>query len=250
MRYTIGKTFDFEYSHRLVLPYKSPCQSLHGHTGKVDFSIGGDFVELNPESMVLDFTDFKDFINNIVKRTFDHATLINEKDLDLINYCNKHNFKYCVFNGNPTSELIAQTITKMLADYLILQKNILKIKLIGSNRLMLSVKFWETQNSYVDYWSFIDELYQIDNPLLQVFECDCVKDKKFENNKNKKNEEHKKFINKIKECKKEYNPFNPEVKPDPKPDENRPTMEGPDIVVISGSGDPTEMFHILDSILR
>ncbi len=65
----------FSASHRLVLPYASKCENLHGHTWLAEVWIDG---AVNPTTgMVIDFHDVKEAIDNL-----DHRHLNNVVGLE------------------------------------------------------------------------------------------------------------------------------------------------------------------------
>ena len=75
--FTVIKRMEISASHKLVLPYRSKCASLHG---------------LNSEGMVVDFTRIKE----VVTEKLDHQNL-NE-----------------VLPFNPTAENIARWVCKQI----------------------------------------------------------------------------------------------------------------------------------------
>lgn len=50
-------------SHKLDLPYDSPCRSIHGHNWKITVYCKSD--KLNGEGMVVDFKDIKMVVNGM-----------------------------------------------------------------------------------------------------------------------------------------------------------------------------------------
>jgi 6-pyruvoyltetrahydropterin/6-carboxytetrahydropterin synthase len=67
--YTLQKTFTFAAAHRLVLPYESACNNLHGHNWTVTVHLRAP--TLNASGMIEDFKHIKDKIQS----QFDHAVL-------------------------------------------------------------------------------------------------------------------------------------------------------------------------------
>jgi len=107
----------FDAAHQLR-GYKGKCESLHGHTFRVQVFLKGD--KLDKIGMLEDFKKIKDDLNNIVK-DFDHKNLNDLSD-----------FK----NQNPTSENIAKVI---------FQKMITKLKIS-------KVTVGESGTSYASYY--------------------------------------------------------------------------------------------------
>src|SRR5574340_878980 len=70
--YTISKQFNFSASHKLDLPYESPCTRLHGHNYQVELILGRH--TLNDNGMVVDYSDMKPF-QHYIDTTLDHRHL-------------------------------------------------------------------------------------------------------------------------------------------------------------------------------
>lgn len=108
----ITKEFTFDSAHKLEW-YKGKCNSLHGHTYKLQVTIQG---KLNKNGIVLDFEDLKRIVQEKVLEKLDHQYLN-----DLIK--------------NPTAENIIVWIWEQLENDL----NLYELKL------------WETPTSFATY---------------------------------------------------------------------------------------------------
>ena len=89
---TVTKRFSFEACHHLPY-YKGACHNIHGHSYKLDVTVGGEVIEdKNNEKcgMIIDFKDLKEIVNRVVNH-LDHSNL-NE------------------YFENPTAENIAKFI--------------------------------------------------------------------------------------------------------------------------------------------
>jgi len=84
--FRIKKTFEVSAAHKLNLPYKSKCNSIHGHNYLITVYVQSR--ELDENMMVIDFT----LIKHLVQDILDHKN-INE-----------------IISGNPTAENIANWI--------------------------------------------------------------------------------------------------------------------------------------------
>ena len=86
--FTITKTFDFEYAHRVYtqdvsaeLSYETKpentCRHLHGHSGKLTVALKAD--ALDHRGFVLDYKELG-FVKKIVQEFLDHKTIIGFSD--------------------------------------------------------------------------------------------------------------------------------------------------------------------------
>jgi len=125
----VCKIFEWDAAHKLLLDYDSKCNSLHGHTYKVEFLFEGP---VNKNSgMVIDFTFIKEYINTAC--SFDHQYLN-----DLIN--------------QPTAENIVNYLWKKIE-----RDSNLNIMTHGQWKERVSlrkIRVWETPTSYAEEeWS-------------------------------------------------------------------------------------------------
>ena len=67
--FTVIKRMEISASHKLVLPYRSKCASLHGHNWIITVYCRSS--RLNSEGMVVDFTRIKE----VVTEKLDHQNL-------------------------------------------------------------------------------------------------------------------------------------------------------------------------------
>lgn len=134
---TVTKHFGFEACHHLPY-YEGACHNVHGHSYKLDVTVGGQVIKDGPkQGMIIDFKDLKKIVKENVVDKLDHSDL-NE------------------FYANPTAELMVPDIA-----YSIMQK-------LPKEVYLVSVKLWETEDSYAEYIpsydSLRDNLFQ---PVLQ-----------------------------------------------------------------------------------
>lgn len=88
----LGRTFYLDSSHHLP-DYKGKCESVHGHTYRLDVVIEG---EPGASGMVLDFADLARIVDENVIEPLDHKNLNTILD-------------------NPTAERITEWIWSALA---------------------------------------------------------------------------------------------------------------------------------------
>lgn len=142
--YSIKKQFKCEYAHRLynLCGTDSPCQNLHGHSAKIEVEIFTD--QLNENNMVIDFTKLRE-IQEWLDKHFDHATILNELDYDMVyalNHVIEKNPKLkplYLLPADPTAEILSKIIYQF-AVLPVLKKNNLYIT-------KTKVTFYETANN-------------------------------------------------------------------------------------------------------
>ena len=139
----IGKVIQWDMGHR-VLNHRSVCKGLHGHRYKAEICVEGDLVEkkdASEEGMVIDFADIKKTAQKFVQEELDHAFMVWEKDIELLEFFkNSKGHKPVIVPFTPTAENVAAYIFNQLKD---------KFTDVFKTGLHLqSVKLWETPSSY------------------------------------------------------------------------------------------------------
>ena len=142
----IGKVIQWDMGHR-VLNHRSVCKGLHGHRYKAEICVEGDLVEkkdASEEGMVIDFADIKKTSQKFIQEELDHAFMVWEKDIELLEFFkNSDGHKPVIVPFTPTAENVAAYIFKELKD---------KFTDVFQTGLRLqSVKLWETPSSYALY---------------------------------------------------------------------------------------------------
>ena len=139
----IGKVIQWDMGHR-VLNHRSVCKGLHGHRYKAEICVEGDLVEkkdVSEEGMVIDFADIKKTAQKFIQEELDHAFMVWEKDIELLEFFkNSKGHKPVIVPFTPTAENVAAYIFNELKD---------KFTDVFKTGLHLqSVKLWETPSSY------------------------------------------------------------------------------------------------------
>ena len=119
---TVTKSFMFEASHRLP-HYDGACHNLHGHSYKLEVTVGGktETDEKNPKcGMIIDFKDLKALVKKVAVDVYDHSYLND-------------------FFPNPTAEIMVKQIYLDIAEVL------------PTKYTLLSCRLWETVDSYPEY---------------------------------------------------------------------------------------------------
>lgn len=117
---TVTKNFRFEACHFLP-SYVGACHNLHGHSYKLSVTVTGDIQkEGEKRGMIVDFKDLKKIVKEQVIDALDHS-MLNET------------------YENPTAEIMVEDIGRTIYSHL------------PKNVSLVSVKLWETEDSYAEY---------------------------------------------------------------------------------------------------
>ena len=130
--YKVSKSREFCSGHRL-LNYDGKCRHLHGHNARAEIELNSE--ELDDRGMVFDFSDIKKAVKSWIDENLDHLMILNEKD-EIIPMLEKAGERYLAVPANPTAEFIS----KLIYD---------RVKSLGFP--VVSVKVWETPDSYAEY---------------------------------------------------------------------------------------------------
>ena len=144
----IGKVIQWDMGHR-VLNHRSVCKGLHGHRYKAEICVEGDLVEkkdASEEGMVIDFADIKKTAQKFIQEELDHAFMVWEKDIELLEFFkNSKGHKPVIVPFTPTAENVAAYIFNELKNKF--------IDVFKTGLHLQSVKLWETTSSYALYES-------------------------------------------------------------------------------------------------
>lgn len=111
MPYSVSKEFTFCAAHRII-GHSGKCNKLHGHGYRATVQFGTR--DLNPLGMVVDFQNIKDQIGTWINAHWDHNTLLNGDDQDLIAAVSKLQQPYLFAPGTePTAEVMARELHKI-----------------------------------------------------------------------------------------------------------------------------------------
>lgn len=136
----IEKEIGLDYAHRL-LHHESLCRNLHGHRAKIIVGIEGKLIkEGSSESMVLDFVDLKQILNEKIMDRLDHACIVSVEDITLSNFLIQNNQRHLIVKGMPTSENLAKWCFDEIEE---------DIQKLGCE--VVYVKFYETPTSVAVY---------------------------------------------------------------------------------------------------
>ena len=139
----ITKEFKFEAGHALF-GHDGLCKNVHGHSYKLSVTLIGRPIEDTSSvkfGMVMDFSDLKTIVNELVIKPFDHATIlnINSPHIELANSMEQLGHKIVRVGYQPTSE-------KMVIDF---AEKI--VAALPSNLKLHHLILRETQTCYAEW---------------------------------------------------------------------------------------------------
>ena len=141
----ITTRLEFDAGHRIP-NHKSQCRNLHGHRYALEVTLSGDIItaeNISENGMVMDFSDVKAIARTSVVDVWDHAFLVYQKDIEVLDFLNSlPDHKTVVFPTVPTAENMASEAFKILRS---------KYHDTYGNHLKLEkVRLYETPNSWAD----------------------------------------------------------------------------------------------------
>lgn len=138
------KEATFDCAHMLT-GHSGLCSNLHGHTYKIQVEIEGSLLESgSSEGMVIDFSDLKRIINNVIGK-FDHAYIYDDTcggqaELDIAALLVKNNMRVVGLPFRVTAENMAHYFFDTFNDEL------------GNYYANVScIRLWETPTSFAEY---------------------------------------------------------------------------------------------------
>ena len=141
----ITTRLEFDAGHRIP-NHKSNCKNLHGHRYAIEVTVKGPIHDDKKSSdfgMVIDFSDVKQIIKDLVVERWDHAFIVYQDDKEIVNFLSTlTNHKTVIFPVVPTAENMASEAYRILNDEFNKRyDHHLKIK---------QVRMYETPNSWAD----------------------------------------------------------------------------------------------------
>ena len=100
----------FASGHRL-LEHSGKCIFPHGHTYKAEIWVASE--ALNELGFVVDFTELKERVNCWIEENWDHAFLVNSRDVELLNALRavKGSRIFIFPEENPSAEVMARELS-------------------------------------------------------------------------------------------------------------------------------------------
>jgi len=134
--YKVEKRFTLPIGHRLS-KHPGLCKNIHGHN--LTILVGVKSEKLNLNDMVIDFSDLKEIVNNLLQY-WDHALLLSADDYKLTALI-EPDAKVQSFPFDPTAERLGEVLFFRLRD--ILKENF--------NVELEYVTIYENENSKATY---------------------------------------------------------------------------------------------------
>jgi 6-pyruvoyltetrahydropterin/6-carboxytetrahydropterin synthase len=138
----LTRVFHFDMAH-VLLNYSGKCKNIHGHTYRLEVTVKG--VPCNEENspkkgMLIDFSDFKNLIQNEIMDVWDHALMIHQKSDPVLLSALKNNYeKIITVSFQPTTE-------NMICELAVLIK-----KILPSDLQLFSLRLHETEKSFAEW---------------------------------------------------------------------------------------------------
>lgn len=150
----VVKKIEIDYGHR-ICNHTSKCFSPHGHRGVIEVCLSGDTIDdktSSSDGMVIDFSDIKNGLIQVVENKYDHSFIVSHDDPIkdyLIEFVDEsvrfddgeRKFKVVVIDRAPTAENLSQIIFTELSEFF-------KNTSVWKHLRLEWVKFFETPNSW------------------------------------------------------------------------------------------------------
>jgi 6-pyruvoyltetrahydropterin/6-carboxytetrahydropterin synthase len=140
----LTRIFNFEMAH-VLLNYPGKCKNIHGHSYKLEVTVKG--IPSNDENspkkgMLIDFSDFKNLIENNIISIWDHALMIQQNTDSILLNALKNNYeKILTVPFQPTTE-------NMICELAAVIKKLLPVDL-----LLFSLCLYETEKSFAAWYA-------------------------------------------------------------------------------------------------
>jgi len=140
----LTRVFHFDMAHVLI-NYPGKCKNIHGHTYKLEVTVKGILCneDASPKKgMLIDFSDFKNLIQEEIISHWDHALMIHQdSDPLLLNVLKKNYEKIIIVPFQPTTENMVCELAAIIK------------KIIPTDLQLFSLKFYETVKSFAEWYA-------------------------------------------------------------------------------------------------
>lgn len=142
---TITRIFEFDSAHR-VMNEKVKCFNLHGHRFKVELTF--EFEQTEALGYAIDFKEIKRIAGTWLDENFDHASILNPEDEQLIMLCRNYDWRLYLM-GLGTLDDINPSAENMASEIFYSLRTIFQVSFADVVRLV-NVRLYETPNCWVD----------------------------------------------------------------------------------------------------
>jgi len=141
----ITRRLEFDAGHRIP-DHRSLCRHLHGHRYAIEVTVSGDITRMdgNPRNgMVIDFSEIKTLIKQLIVDQWDHAFLAYCGDTQILEFlATLPDHRTVVLDVVPTAENLAQKAFDLLSE---------PISQLCDKALQLqNIRIYETPNCWAD----------------------------------------------------------------------------------------------------
>ena len=140
----LTRVFHFDMAH-VLLNYPGKCKNIHGHTYRLEVTVKGMLCneETSPKKgMLIDFSDFKNLIQEEIITRWDHALMIHQdSDTILLNVLKKNYEKIIVVSFQPTTENMICELASIIK------------KILPADLQLFSLKLYETEKSFAEWYA-------------------------------------------------------------------------------------------------
>jgi len=140
----LTRVFNFDMAH-VLLNYPGKCKNIHGHTYKLEVTVKG--IPCNEDNspkkgMLIDFSDFKNLIQEEIISIWDHALMIHQSSDPVLLNALKNNYeKIIVVSFQPTTENMICELASIIN------------KILPADVQLFSLKLFETEKSYAEWFA-------------------------------------------------------------------------------------------------
>lgn len=139
----VTKLFTFEMAHALY-GHDGPCKNIHGHSYKLSVTIKGKALHESghpKDGMIIDFSDLKAIVNNLIIQQYDHALVLPEIAKSKITDALSEHYQRIIYMPfQPSCE-------NLLVEF----KNKLAPQLNQATYTLQSLRLDETATSYAEW---------------------------------------------------------------------------------------------------
>ena len=141
----VTRRLEFDAGHRIP-DHRSQCRHLHGHRYAIEITLSGDIISRPHDpanGMVMDFSEIKSLARQFVVDVWDHAFLVYEGDLTVLEFLKTiPDHKTVALPSIPTAENLARNAFDIL--------DRVYRDVYGNHLRLERVRLYETPNCWAD----------------------------------------------------------------------------------------------------